>query len=109
MSNLDIYESYMSGTAWAGTKVEGSNIWEKHGHKRRYYTLTTDDPRRGITNLWEILDGSERAQHNAFVNGRSYGYETGPFANSHVKQQHIADAVEKIIKQIQETEREEDS
>ena len=100
--SLDIYESYRSGTSLAYTRVWGSKIWEKGGNKRRYFQLTSDDPRRGITKLWEILAGSEYAERTITVNGRLYGYETGPFANSHRKQKHIEAAVEEIINQAQE-------
>ena len=97
--------TYKVGTSYISTVIVSARIWEKEGHRRRYFELETDgDERKAIESLWEILEGSRRAEARVEVDGRTYGYNTGVFVNSGTKKSNVASAVEDLVQQIHETE-----
>ena len=96
-----------SGNNEVTVEAESFERWEKEGHVRNYYTLDIEgDSRKSFTKLWEVIEGKpSEFSRSVEVDGRTYGYEIGSFANSETKRNAIERSVIKLVIQLQNEEK----
>ncbi len=92
--------TYQVGNQETTTTVTGSELWEKDGLSRVYFTLETQGKAtKAISKFYEIVSGETRDQ-TVEAGGRVFGYQLGVDCNSKTKRAACREAARELAEQL---------